>query len=317
MRDKYYAITAYKIAVKNREKGTGGIQLSSLTDYKYYHDKKRLITDFIKSIKTRSNDSRRFIELTTQREIKQNYNGFEVICIGLRYGGTNGSAFSVFHNNIESKFSSNDKIVRDYSVFFFISKDKAYMVALRVGVCSCKTAIEREFNNLVDKGNVYISILPITNNEYIKEIYKDCSFSSISYETTYKEDDGDLARGVTRKKETFSSVSISLSNEKAKKSLGLVGKFFDLFTGTVRTDVINQVKKIVNDNVYELDEESLRLEIEVNGTKRSVSLCNLNSLMYDVDISNKIQFDDSNNLDWDSLDDIVCDYMSGIIENDK
>ena len=123
MRDKYYSITAYKIAVNDREKGTGGIQLTDLTDYKYYHDKKQLIADFLRSINTRLNDSRRFIELSSLREINENYNGFEVKCIGLRYGGTNGSAFSVFHNNVESKFSSNDKIVRDYSVYFFISKE--------------------------------------------------------------------------------------------------------------------------------------------------------------------------------------------------
>ena len=46
----YYSITAYKILVKDREKGIDGIQLSDLENYKYYHDKQRLITDFINRI---------------------------------------------------------------------------------------------------------------------------------------------------------------------------------------------------------------------------------------------------------------------------
>ena len=319
MNDRYYSITAYKVIVKNREKGTGGIQLDNLPDNKHYHDKKRLISDFVLKIRNRQNDSNRFIELTSQRNVLCQLNGFDVMCIGLRYGGKNGTFFSVFHDNGESKFTPKDKIVRDYIVYFFVSDVKAYMIALRVGVSSCKTAVEKELSNLVEKSNVYILLMPISNNEYIKDMYKDCSFSSISYETIFKEDYGDQSRGDIHKKETFSSVNICLSNEKTKRSLGLSRRFIDLFTATVRTEVLSQVKKIANDEqkLYELDEESLRLEIEVNGTKRSVSLSNMNSLMYDVDITNRIQFDESSNVKPDSLDEIVCEYMKGIIDNDE
>lgn len=58
------------------------------------------------------------------------------------------------------------------------------------------------------------------------------------------------------------------------------------------------------------------MEIQLNGVKRIVSFEAFNSMLYDIDISDDIKLLKNGEIDISSLNNVVENYMEGIIEND-
>ena len=314
--DYRYSITAYNVELKKREKGINGKSLSELQDYSSIIDNpKELIKQVFDNIQSTNYLSSNILFKHVKID-KSTFKGFEKFFIKFEYGSKIGTAFSVHHNETESKFSKEDKLIKPYIVYFFVNKSKIYFVAFRNGFNSCKTALEKQFKQALSNTNVIVNFNPITNEEYIQEKIGDANINNVQFETIYKIDDGDTSAERKKERERYSTVCIDMTNNKNKNKFR-IGKFIEFITGKAKENVINKAKETIeNENDIEIDENSFKMEIQLNGVKRIVSFEAFNSLLYDIDISDDLKLLKNGEIDISSLNNIVENYMEGIIEND-
>lgn len=312
----HYSITAYQVDLKKREKGINGQKLEDLTDYSYLLYKPFTVVEkFIANVKNTDYSNSNLYFLITQR-VNNTFNGYDEVLLQLRYGSANGVDFSVFRGNVESQYDKDAKIVKEYVLFFYYKDEKLYCIAFRNGTNSCKTVIEKEFKKMLENTNMMISLNPISNEEYIQNKFGNAGINSIQYETIYKIDDGDDANPNKKGKIRYSTVNIDMTNEKNKAKF-IVKKFIDFLKGNAKETVINKASIIEENNKdVEIDKDSFKIEIELNGTKRVVSFDSLTSLLYDVDITNELKVNHDGEIDMPSLINIVEEYMEGIFKNE-
>ena len=314
--DYCYSITAYNVELKKREKGINGKSLSELLDYSSIIDNpKELIKQVFDNIKSTNYLSSNILFKHVKID-KSAFKEFEKFFIKLEYGSKTEIDFSVHHNETESKFSKGDKIIKPYIVYFFVNKSKIYFVAFRNGFNSCKTALEKQFKQALSNTNVIVNFNPIVNEEYIQERLGEANINNVQFETIYKIDDGDTSTERKKERERYSTVCIDMTNNKNKIKFR-IGKFIEFITGKAKENVISKAKETIeNENDIEIDENSFKMEIQLNGVKRIVSFEAFNSMLYDIDISDDIKLLKNGEIDISSLNNVVENYMEGIIEND-
>ena len=250
-----YSIIAYSIKLNMREKGINGTKLEDLRDLKKYQGElEQLVNDFIDYVKGNDYSYKdNYFKIVSEKNSK--FCGYDEKYIELRFGAKNGSNFSVFNNNNETKYDGDAKIVRDYVIIFMTKHDKLYMVAFRNSGFSCKTVIEKEIKEFLIKSNLLIEFSLVSNEKYIEEHLGNSNVNSIQFDTIYKVDDGDGSTGDKIDKQKYASISINLQSPK-NKFKQLISKFIDLLKGTTKEEILNMAKKEYKGEDYVVDDES-------------------------------------------------------------
>jgi len=318
MRDyNQYSITAYRIIFSERKKGSKGIPLAELDDYSSFLKDPINIYNLFASNNINNNsevENRFFIIKNTYEETK---NFIKIISLNIDYGSESGIKFSVLNSSGSSNFSKESKIIKPYRVYFYLFKEKMYFIAFRNGKYSCKTAVMKEFERVLKSSNIKVEFDPTSNERYIERHFGNADISSIQFETLFLNDSGDLSNNSDKKTEVNSCVTINMTSPKNKKNYK-IGSFKDFLLGTTRDTIISRVKKTcINSEEIGIDEDSLKVEIVLNKRKRIISFDALTSLLYDIDITDKILKDKNDEIVFSSVDNIVYEYMKDIIENDN
>ena len=310
-----FSITAYEVVLSKRTKGINGLSLDELRDKEYLiNDPQKLYHDFIK-LKGKndlSEKERYFVARQTNDKV---LSFAERKDIDIKYGCKTGIDFSVLCENESISFSKDAKIIKPYKVYFYLTGNKIYMVALKYGQYSCKTAVEIELKKMFYNTNIIVSVNPLCNTEYVKRYYGDYKVTSIMYETLYKVDDGDLTKDPKKTKDVCNKISINMTAHKNMLKYG-INKFVDFLTQTTRDSIIAKASVNIDEDV-ELDTDSLKVEICINKYKKVIPFKQLESLLYEFDITNLIEYDSEHNPILSTVEDVINSYMKEIVDNDR
>jgi len=310
-----YSITAYEVKLSLREKGINGIKLEDLEDRKSYLGEPISIYSIFKRDNRLYHTKNVFFEII---DIESSYFcNFLEDKLKVKYGYQAGIDFSVEDGIDSHMFSKNSKIIKPFNIYFYIKNSKMYFVAFRNGQYSCKTAVEKRFKDSLDGTNVLVSFIPVGNEQFIKDHFSNCQVSSIQYDTFYKIDDGDLVNEPKVEKETCSNISINMTSPKNQKKYNL-RKFGDILFGKTKEEIITKASSQADlDENVSIDSDSFKVEISINKSKRIINFNKLESLLFDIDITNLIKLDEEKNPIEESVLEIVRNYMDGILNNDQ
>ena len=137
---------------------------------------------------------------------------------------------------------------------------------------------------------------------------------SLSYSTVNEIRQGEKTK---IKKEQACNVSVMLNIKEHKSILEKIKLFFrETMNGIAKKTLVTELEShFTTDSI--VDEESMKVEISYNGNRRMVNLSDIKQMMYDVEITNKLDFDENNNPTLSSIVLTVLDYMKGINIKDE
>lgn len=306
--NNHYSITAYEIELKLREKGINGFKLQELNDNSLYvKNKKQFLKDFIQLLKkTDYLEKDNYLNIVNEMKIQEYYYFFE-----LEYGRINGNVFSVHSGKNVQNYDKNSKIIRKYYNYFFASNDRLFLIAFRYQTNSCKSAIEKEMHQMLQGSNVMVELVPKSNREYVNKMLEGADITNIQYDTIYRENHGDNSRGSQIKKYKYSTINIDVYNNKFWSKFH---KFEDLLRGSVKTELVDELRTDIKIEKFDVDDESIKIELSFNGTKRIISLADLDKMLYSVDITAVLQLQRNGEPNLNSLNTIVKEYLEGILK---
>lgn len=312
MNDQNYSITAYCIVLKERERGKNGARINELDDHKdYIQNKKNFLNDFITWLNNRNyQSSNNYFKIKTSTVTDGDINGQ---LIDVLYG-KNGREFMTIDKDFnENVYDEQTKYICKYKLYFFILNKNLIMVSFRQGKYGCKSALCNEIVKFLDNTNVILQTKVISNEKYISEIINNADFQKISYSLYYNYDDGEKSKV---KKDIFSNVSFELKSPSNKKKLNFIIDFLKGVTKENLITVLSNDNNIANNSM--IDDSSLKLIIKIAGIKRVVNLADFESMMYDVDITSKLEFNKNGHPTQESINEVVLDYVKGVkvIENE-
>ena len=160
------------------------------------------------------------------------------------------------------------------------------------------------------ESNVVISTNVISNEKYISEILENADVQQLSFSSVYSKDDGEKKNV---EKEVLSNVSLELKvKNKVPFLKGIVDALKSFVKGETRESLVSELQKNYSIDDSVIDEESLKITIFYNGVKRVISLNDFENTLYDIDITNKIKYDEKGYPVKSSVDEIIIDYVSGL-----
>jgi hypothetical protein len=205
------------------------------------------------------------------------------------------------------KKQKNDADVLPFYFLFYLPKDtdEGLLILQRTGLFG----IRSNFGNFLDKyfskkySNYFIEINTLVNEDVIKKIISNGNIQKlrcVKYSATSDSIDG-LDEG---HEETAFNMEVVVSANK----IPLWHKVQSFF------DSKSDVKKLIEIRDFKFDYDTVKIEVEVNGSTRTFDLGNLGRAKAYHDISDRIIMDSDQHPNFDSIHKVAEDYMREIVD---
>ena len=305
MERKTYSITAYRLIFKEREKSPKGKTLEDLTRREDYLINKRLmLDDFYSYINSKNYYNKKyFLGIDVEKLVINN------ICadkVKVRYGRCGREFTTIDEYSNQLNFDEKTKYVCNYIIYFFIINNEIIMVSFKYSNYGCKTAIANELQEFLSSTNIIFETKPTANEKFINEMLEKADFETVSFDKIVEIDDGE---GKKRKKEVCSSTMLKL---KSISNQNVLSKLVALLRGETKENLISELEYNTRINKSFIDYSSIKTTLNVDGIKRVVYLEDIENIMYDIDVTNKLLFDENGYAIQDSVNDVVFEYVEGI-----
>ncbi|AFY96190.1 hypothetical protein [Chamaesiphon minutus] len=205
------------------------------------------------------------------------------------------------------KKQKNDADVLPFYFLFYLPKDtdEGLLILQRTGVFGIRSS----FGSFLDKyfskkySSYCIEINTLINEEVIKKIISNGNIQKlrcVKYSATSDSIDG-LDEG---HEETAFNMEVVLSANR----IPLWHKVQSFF------DSKSDVKKLIEIRDFKFDYDTVKIEVEINGSVRIFDLGNLGKAKASYDISDRIIMDSDEHPNFDSIHKVAEEYMSEIID---
>ena len=305
MDNKIYTITAYKILLKKREKAPKGRSMEELEEKdEYLYDKKLFLNDFYSYIMQKNYEKEKYYFNVEKSMVADDFVEGELLHI--KYGRSGREFITIDRNNYVTKFDEETKYVCNYLMYFFIFNNEILMVSFKYSNYGCKTALSNEIRKFLENTNVLLETKTTANEKYINEALEKSDFSTISFDKIININDGEKNK---IKKEVISHTRLEL---KASSNRYLISRIIGFLKGEAREVLVTELSSNSGVDISYIDENSIKTTIDFLGIKRVVNLSDLENMMYDIDVTDKIEKDDNGFAIQESINEVVFDYVKGI-----
>ncbi|MEF3692209.1 MAG: hypothetical protein V3574_04125 [Candidatus Moraniibacteriota bacterium] len=302
-----YSITCYDIIVSERKKSPRGKKAEDLTDLTRFLNYEVFLDNFFGYVsKTNYDTEKRHFKVESKTKL-DDVLSLKTEKIQLDFG-LSGTRFKAKTVTEELDFDEKSKLIRIYTLYFFVKEKRLLMVMLRKGKSSCKTAVINEMSNFIKNSNLVISTNRIANEKFVEESIDKSIIESISFSSIFEIDRGDMSEEVEYKEKISRTSTIGDLETKKKGSLF---SFLSKLIG-IREELVSTIEHNFIAEGEEVEENSIKLLLSINGVKRTVPLADVMNMLFDIDITDRLSYDIEGNPSETSIDSVVRDYVSGI-----
>ena len=308
MNKKTYSITTYELELKERERAPKGQKLEDLDDCSYYmNNKNKFINDFIhylnsKNYKKENNYFNLADSIVQDKDIKGKM-------INVLYGKNGRKFLTIDEFAEEKKYNEKTKYICYYTIYFFVIENHIIMVSIRESNYGCKTVFAYEMRNFLSQSNLIVLPKIVSNEVYISKILNNANVQTLTFTSLYEEDNGEIKK---HEKEICSKTSLELKTKNHKSILDKILNLIKKYNGETKMLLMTELKANYDSHDSIIDEESLKITININGIKRVVNLLDFEKMLFDIDITEEIEYDEDGKPIQESINKIVFDYVKGL-----